>query len=232
MNSASSPVNNNVLCDYCSTSIITAIYSNGQFYCNEDCRESDSLPSDPDTDILEVLEVPLFNQAPTMVRPVPQPRKAPSPQTPQAPPIPPPPKFLSPQASLDPQASKISQISQIPQIHQIPQIPQTLQTTQASHVPQTPRTLQTTQTTQTPQTLKTKRYAGTCDYCSRVWKCNSMYVETEDAWYCNTLCKAKKEYKEPTVTITAVNHFLPLPSSTLVTVFPLRLHYRERHQYF
>ena len=211
MNSASSPVNNNVLCDYCSTSIITAIYSNGQFYCNEDCRESDSL---------EVLEVPLFNQAPTMVHPVPQPRKAPSPQTPQAPPIPPPPKFLSPQASLDPQASKISQISQIPQIPQ------------ASHVPQTLRTTQTTQTTRTPQTLKTKNYAGTCDYCSHVWKCNSMYVETEDAWYCNTLCKAKKEYKKPTVTITAVNHFLPLPSSTLVTVFPLRLHFRERHQYF
>ena len=131
--------------------------------------------------------------------------------SPQAPPIPPLPKFLSSQASLDPLD---------------PLDPQ------ASHVPQTLQTTQTTQTTRTPQTLKTKRYAGTCDYCSHVWKCNSMYVETEDAWYCNTLCKAKKEYKEPTVTITAVNHFLPLPSSTLVTVFPLRLHFRERHRYF
>jgi hypothetical protein len=29
-----------------------------------------------------------------------------------------------------------------------------------------------------------------------------------------------------------VNYLLPLPSSNLVTVMPLRVHYRERHRYF
>jgi hypothetical protein len=239
MNAVSSPVNNNgVLCDYCYTSIITGIYSNGQFYCDEDCRNSNNIaskpkalmaPKSPKTRKVHFIDVPQVRYFEGHLPP-----QAPKvPQAPQVPQVPQVPQAYYSHAPHAPHSPQFPQVPQVPQAYysHAPHVPQVPQAPQAPQVPKKNINQVIDAASSSSSAEKPKRYGGVCDRCHSVWTCNSRCVDTGDAWYCSNTCKVKHEQKDVAVNMQ-VNYLLPLPSSNLVTVMPLRVHYRERHRYF